>query len=307
MNPSPSPFDTFVVQGSHSDTVHDFPVPVFPPNPSTSPRPTHGPSASWTESSLASWIPPATTSVWGLDFACLTMDQTIESIEGLIRRRMACQVITANLNYIMLCEQEPRLMEVTRRSPLKLCDGMPIYWRSRCTERPLPERVAGSDLIFRLCERASLRSYRVFFLGASEGVAQAAADRLKERYPGLHVAGVLCPPFRVWSEDEVSAMCKTVRDAQTDLLFVAFGQPKGELWIEDHLDQLGHAVCIQLGASFDFVAGNSVRAPKWMQKLGLEWLHRSLKDPRRLVPRYLKNLYCLMKKIRQDLLQATQS
>ncbi len=247
-----------------------------------------------------------TVRVWGIDFAQVTMEQTLDQLDQMIDRGGCGQVITANLNYVMLHQQDPKIQELTRRAAMVLCDGMPILWRSKTQSSSLPARVAGSDLIYRLCERASQKMYRVFFLGAAPGVAQQAADKLAARYPGLQVAGVECPPFRPLSDEEERAMVERIRSSHADILLVAFGQPKGELWLDRHFQQLGTPVCIQLGASFDFVAGTAKRAPTLFQRTGLEWFYRMCTDPKRLIPRYSSNLFFLLKRLRKDILEATQ-
>lgn len=248
-------------------------------------------------------LPPPTTQVWGIEFHIVNMEQTLDYLEQVIRSKVPSYAITANLNYAMLCAQHPRLAAFTEKSALTLCDGMPILWRSRLNATKLPERVAGADLIFRLTERCAAKKFRVYFYGASEGVAEKAAKSLRKHYPSLIIAGVQCPPFRTCSPEEVRCQIESIKKAKPDLLFVALGQPKGEYWIEDHLDELGVPLTIQLGASFDFVAGNSKRAPKLLQNFGLEWLHRTLFDPKRLAPRYFSNLMFLLKTVRRELIE----
>ena len=245
---------------------------------------------------------PETAQVWGLDYHIVDMEQTLDFLEQVIYARKPSYAVTANLNYAMLCANNHRLAEFTRDSVLTLCDGMPVLWRSKLNSSPLPERVAGADLIFRLAERCANKKFRVYFYGACEGVAEKAAAALKNLYPKLIVAGVQCPPFRDCSFEETQSQIARIKQTKPDLLFVALGQPKGEFWIEDHLEELGIPLTIQLGASFDFVAGNTTRAPKLMQKLGMEWLHRTLKDPIRLAPRYFKNLFFLVNAVRQELI-----
>jgi N-acetylglucosaminyldiphosphoundecaprenol N-acetyl-beta-D-mannosaminyltransferase len=248
-------------------------------------------------------IPPVPTRrLWGIDFASVTTQQALDRIDVLVFRHEPTFVITANLNYVMLCDSNVNLPIVTQQAAMVLCDGMPILWRSKIDPQSLPERVAGSDLIYKLCERAAFRGHRVYFLGAAEGVAQKAADRLAKMYPGLIVAGVDCPPFREWDEfDRESINCKIVA-AKPDILLVAFGQPKGEFWIYENYKKLGVPVSIQLGASFDFVAGTARRAPKIFQRVGLEWLYRAVSQPARLAPRYWKNFCFLMKTLRQEII-----
>jgi N-acetylglucosaminyldiphosphoundecaprenol N-acetyl-beta-D-mannosaminyltransferase len=246
---------------------------------------------------------PETTHVWGLDYHIVDMAQTLDYLEQVIYARRPSYAVTANLNYAMLCAKNPRLAAFTKNSALTLCDGMPPLWRSKLNSSKLPERVAGSDLIYRLTERCANKKLRVYFYGASQGVAEKTASTLKNLYPKLIVAGVQCPPFQACSSEEIQSQIARIKHSKPDLLFVALGQPKGEFWIEDHLEELNIPLTIQLGASFDFVAGNATRAPKVMQKLGMEWFYRALKDPVRLAPRYLSNFVFLLKAIRRELIE----
>ena len=246
---------------------------------------------------------PETTRIWGLDYHAVDMEQTLDYLEQVIYTGRPSYVVTANLNYAMLCAKNLRLAAFTQNSALTLCDGMPILWRSKLNAIKLPDRVAGSDLIYRLAERCADKKLRVYFYGASEGVAEKAAVALKNLYPKLTVAGVQCPPFRACSSEEIRSQVARIKRTKPDLLFVALGQPKGEYWIEDHLQELEVPLTIQLGASFDFVAGNATRAPKLLQKIGLEWLYRTVKDPVRLAPRYFSNLLFLAKALRRELIE----
>ncbi len=246
---------------------------------------------------------PVSTRIWGLDYHAVDMAQTLDYLEQVIHAGQPSYAVTANLNYTMLCAKNPRLAAFTQNSALTLCDGMPILWRSKLNSTKLPERVAGSDLIYRLAERCANKKLRVYFYGASEGVAEKAAVALKNLYPKLDVAGVQCPPFRSCSSEEIRSQVARIKQTKPDVLLVALGQPKGEYWIEDHLQELGVPLTIQLGASFDFVAGNATRAPKLLQKLGLEWLYRTVKDPVRLAPRYASNLIFLAKALRRELIE----
>ncbi len=245
-----------------------------------------------------------TANVWGIDYHTVNMEQSLDYLEYVIKSKKPAYAVTANLNYAMLCSQNARLAEFTKRAALVLCDGMPILWRSKLSKTKLPERVAGADLIYKLAERCAAKKFRVYFYGASEGVAEQAAMQLKQLYPQLIVAGVQCPPFHASSSEEIRGQIAKIKQAKPDVLLVALGQPKGEFWIEDHLEELGVPLSIQLGASFDFVAGEARRAPKIIQKLGFEWLFRTLSDPKRLAPRYFKNLVFLINAIRQDLIDS---
>jgi N-acetylglucosaminyldiphosphoundecaprenol N-acetyl-beta-D-mannosaminyltransferase len=233
--------------------------------------------------------------------ARLDRGQTVDMVDRLIERGEPSFFITANLQYAMLSDGDPRLAEVNRRAAFLVADGMPMVWYSRLTGRPLPERVAGADLIYLLAGRAARRGHRVFFLGGKPGVAAAAATALSWRYPGLQVAGVEAPELEALSAEEHERLVERIRAARADLLLVAFGQPKGELWLAQNYRALGVPVSVQVGATFDFVAGHTARAPRWMQAVGLEWLHRMGSDPKRLGPRYAKNAWFLAKAVLCDL------
>jgi N-acetylglucosaminyldiphosphoundecaprenol N-acetyl-beta-D-mannosaminyltransferase len=219
----------------------------------------------------------------------MTRDQAVAAVSDLIRAGRPSFFITAPTHYAMLTEECPDLREINERAAFIVADGKPLVWASRMRGTPLPERVAGSDLIFHLCEEAAREGFRVFLLGGDEGVAEEAARRLIQRYPGLQVVGTECPPFREPTPEEERALSSRIRQAAPDLLFVAFGQPKGERWIIRHLDELGVPVSVQVGASLDFAARRVRRAPVWMQKSGLEWVFRMALEPRRLAGRYARN------------------
>ena len=238
----------------------------------------------------------ATVDVWGVPFASLTRAQAARAVMDLIVAGGPSFFITANVHYAMLCEGDPELRALNARAAFLLADGAPIVWASRRGPTPLPERVAGSDLIHDLCALAAAEGRRVFLLGGPEGVAVAAKARLESLNPGLQVVGTACPPHRALSTEEHDLLVAEIRGARPDLLFVAYGQPKGEFWIDRNLDRLGVPVCVQVGASLDFVAGRVRRAPRWVQKVGMEWLYRISQEPKRLLPRYARNFLFLGRK-----------
>ena len=227
--------------------------------------------------------------VWGLPLAPLTFAETLDQVDDLIRAGRPGYFITANLHYAMLTAQDPRLPEVNRRAAFLLADGMPLVWASRYRPRQLPERVAGSDLVPALCARAAERGHRVFLLGGAPGVAEEAARRLCAHSPSLQIVGIEVPPFREPTAQEKAQLLARIRAARPDLLFVAFGQPKGELWLAENCEALGVPACVQIGATLDFIAGRVRRAPRWIQRVGFEWAYRLYREPRRLASRYASN------------------
>jgi N-acetylglucosaminyldiphosphoundecaprenol N-acetyl-beta-D-mannosaminyltransferase len=189
----------------------------------------------------------------------------------------ACrQVCTVNPEFIVDARSHEDFAAVLRRADLRVPDGVGVLWAAGMLGAPLHERVTGSDGIYRITERAALRGWRVFFLGAGPGVALRTATQLRELYPGLEVAGAYdgspadsaWPPIAAW-----------LHSTQPDILFVAYGHPKQDFWIDQHRAELPAAVALGVGGAFDFVAGVAVRAPRWMQQLGLEWLHRLIRQP----------------------------
>jgi N-acetylglucosaminyldiphosphoundecaprenol N-acetyl-beta-D-mannosaminyltransferase len=249
-------------------------------------------------------IPPS-VEVWGLPLAPITSDQLVDAVDQLIERGRPSYFITANLHYAMLSARDPRLAAVNRGAAFLVADGMPLVWYSRLSGRPLPERVTGSDNVYRLCQRAAERGYRVFLLGGLPEVARAAARRLGELYPGLNFVGVESPTLERLSAEEHNALIERIRQARPDLLLVALGQPKGELWLAQHVEALSAAACVQIGASIDFVAGRVRRAPRWLQRIGGEWFYRITREPRRMIPRYAADAVFMVRAIFRDAFHAT--
>ena len=239
--------------------------------------------------------------VWGLPLAPVTRAELVAEVAGLVRARRPSFVVTASTHYAMLSAREPRLRAINDQAAFVVADGAPLVWASRLNGTRLPERVAGSDLIFDLCALSAREGFRVFLLGAAEGVAKAAAERLVARYPGLVIAGTECPPYHKPSALEHAALIARVRATKPDILFLAFGQPKGEFWLSENLEALGIPVCVQIGASLDFASGRVPRAPRVFQKVGLEWAWRMSLEPRRLVPRYTQNALFILGRVVRDL------
>jgi N-acetylglucosaminyldiphosphoundecaprenol N-acetyl-beta-D-mannosaminyltransferase len=239
--------------------------------------------------------------IWGVPFSPLTRAGATALVIKLVEARRPSMFVTANTHYTMLTNANPNLGEINSKAAFVLADGAPLVWASRLKGTPLPERVAGSDLILDLCELAAAKNYRPFLLGGAPGVAEAAARQLVSRFPGLQIAGTACPSNIGGSDDDCDALIEQVRDSRADLLFAALGQPKGELWLARHLDRLSVPACVQIGASLDFIAGRVSRAPAWVQKIGMEWAYRLSLEPTRLAPRYARNAGFLAKKIMDDL------
>ncbi len=225
--------------------------------------------------------------VAGVEIDNVTLTEAIERIDALVSRRAPALVVTPNVDHVVRMRRDATYAQLVHAADLVLADGQPLVWASRVRGTPLKARVAGSDLFPELCAHAAERGLRVFFLGGAPGAAEGARQVLMERHPKLCVAGVHCPPMGFERDATASrAALEAVRNAAADIVFVGLGSPKQEFWIRDHMHQYPPAVSIGVGVSFSFVAGQVRRAPQWMQRVGLEWLHRVAQEPRRLWRRY---------------------
>jgi len=236
-----------------------------------------------------------TVAVLGIPFQNVTMDEAVASIEEQIREGGFHQVATANVDFLKNAMRHPELRDILCSCEMVVPDGMPIVWVSRLTGSPLKERVSGIDLVERLADVSARRGYGVFLLGASEQRSQRAARVLRQRYPDLRIVGRYSPepqPLETMDHEEI---LRRIEEARPDILLVAFGNPKQEKWISMHRDRLKVPVCIGVGGSLDFLSGTVRRAPDWMQRYGLEWLHRTVQEPQRLAARYLSDSLCLLR------------
>ena len=218
----------------------------------------------------------------------LTMQEALEEIDKLINTKKGSYVVTPNVDHIVQLERGGEIADVYKNADLILTDGKPLLWIAKWYGTPIKEKISGSDLFPLLCKMAAEKGYKMFFLGAAEGVAAKAAENLKKRFTGLQVVGTYSPPFGFEKDQEEMEKIKgMIKDANPDILIVGLGCPKQEKFMYHHCKELGVPISFGLGASFDFEAGNIKRAPKWMADHGLEWLFRITQDPKRLVKRYL--------------------
>jgi N-acetylglucosaminyldiphosphoundecaprenol N-acetyl-beta-D-mannosaminyltransferase len=239
--------------------------------------------------------------IWGVPFAPWTMSETVAAIGELIQQGKPRHIIAANTHYVMLSNRDPALRAINSGAEFIVADGMPLVWASRFGRSPIPERVAGSDLLFHFSEEASVRGYSLFLLGGAEGVAEEAAQRLTGLYPGLQVVGTACPPFREWSTEEEADLIADIRAARPDFLITALTLPRGDQWLAANLLALGVPVVFNGGAASDFAAGTIRRAPRWLRRRGLEWAFRLWLEPRRLWLRYAQDACFIARMIAMSL------
>ena len=218
----------------------------------------------------------------------VTFAEALDRVERLVDAKQGGFVFTPNVDHVVTVEDNPDFERAYARASLSLADGMPIVWASRLLGRSLPERVAGSDLIIPLLERAGRRGWRVYFLGAGPGVAEKAAAIAREKW-GVNVIGTDAPMVNLADTAQIDRLAAQLAEARADLVLMAFGAPKQELLIDLVADRVKPAVLLGIGASLDFIAGTVSRAPALMRQMGLEWLFRLSQEPRRLWRRYLVN------------------
>ena len=225
--------------------------------------------------------------VLGVAIDRVTRAEALAQLDRFVRAGLPRQIATVNLDFLRLAQRDAAFHAALSGADLVVADGMPVVWLSRLSGAALPERVTGIDLLDDCAALAAERGFGVFLLGAAAGVADEAAAELRRRYHRLRIAGTLTPPAWPFSVETDAELVRAVRAARPDLLFVALGAPRQDLWIAAHLHELGVPVCVGVGGSFDLIAGRLRRAPGWMQRSGLEWLFRLGQEPGRLWRRYL--------------------
>jgi N-acetylglucosaminyldiphosphoundecaprenol N-acetyl-beta-D-mannosaminyltransferase len=223
----------------------------------------------------------------GLQIAVLDEAEAVSHLVGSLDAGRGGWMVTANLDILRQVQASPEVRRLVEQADLRVADGMPLLWAARLQGSPLPERVCGSNLIHSLPAAAAGAGRSVFFLGGDPGTAEAAAAALVARHPNLRVAGCLCPKFGFERDPaELADIERALRQSRPDLVLVALGFPKQERLIERMRGSAPQAWWIGVGISFSFASGRVKRAPGWVQAIGLEWLHRTLQEPRRLFKRY---------------------
>lgn len=213
----------------------------------------------------------------------------VREIVGSAQAGVGGWVVTPNVEILRLCTVDASVRDLVKQATLTLADGMPLIWASRLQGTPLPERVCGSNMVWSVSGAAAEAGLSVFLLGGgAEQTAEKAAAALRERYPDLKIAGTYYPPFGFEKdEDQIAQIARAVAQAEPDIIYVGLSVPKTERLIERIRDVQPRAWWIGVGVSLSFVCGEVVRAPRWMQKCGLEWAHRLVQEPGRLMKRYL--------------------
>lgn len=215
--------------------------------------------------------------VMGVGFDSLTMDEAVARARDLMAERRTAYVVTPNPEIVMLCRDDPAAMQAVQGADLVLPDGIGVIYGAKILGTPLRAKLPGIDFASALMAQMGQEGKSVFLLGAKPGVADAAAEKMRARFPGLVIAGTNDGYFQ--DDDPV---VEKINAAQPDLLLVCLGAPKQELWMQRNAPRLRVGLMAGLGGSLDVFAGNVKRAPKFFQKLGLEWFYRLVKEPKRI-------------------------
>jgi N-acetylglucosaminyldiphosphoundecaprenol N-acetyl-beta-D-mannosaminyltransferase len=224
--------------------------------------------------------------VLGSFIDALTWDETTEQISRWASESHSRTVCICNVHVVVSASRSKALLDAVNGADMATPDGFPIALSLRALRFPNQQRIAGPDLMWKLCLLAERTNQRIFLYGSTPDVLALLQKRLAWSFPRLKVAGAISPPFRSLTDEEQTAFNEFINASKPNIVFVGLGCPKQELWMHNQKGRV-HAVMVGVGAAFDFHAGAARRAPLWMQRCGLEWLHRLASDPKRLWKRYL--------------------
>jgi len=224
------------------------------------------------------------TNILGVRVDLVDLPQTLQLIENFINSGRPHQIVVVNVSKIVKAQYDNFLKKIINDADLVGADGIPVVWMSKLFKPVIPGRVNGTDLMKALVATAAQKGYSVYFFGAEDDVINKVVSFYSKKYPALKIAGARNGYF---SEDEEIDIVKQIRKSNADIMFVGFGSPKKEIFINKYKYQMKVPVIHGVGGSFDVVAGKTKRAPIWMQKYGLEWFFRILQEPKRMLKRYL--------------------
>ncbi len=210
----------------------------------------------------------------------VTMKEVVERVESFIAQKKPHLVVTPNAEMIMMANQDQGLAQIINHADLVVPDGAGVVWAARYNGDPMPERVAGYDLVQNLLSKAASKKYRIYMLGGAPGIVDKAKESAERCYPGIQIVGTRHGFFTKQDEEEI---VNDIIKHEPDILLVALGVPRQEKWLMDYMDQIKAPVAIGVGGTFDVMAGVVRRAPVWMQNAKLEWSYRLLREPKRAI------------------------
>lgn len=232
--------------------------------------------------------------IFGVKFNNFNMQEAISEIDKLIANnklhKKKSYIVTPNIDHLVNIYRNSKFRMVYDNAEMKLVDGMPIVKLAKFFKKPFKEKISGADLTPKLFDLAYNKKYKIFILGSSNEVGKKVKEIYKQKFASDFQIEVYSPPFGFEkNEQEVKLSLNHINRFSPDVLFVALGSPKGEIFIYDNIDNINVPVSIQIGASIDFMTGSIKRAPKWMQNCSLEWFYRFLQEPKRMFRRYFIN------------------
>ncbi len=213
------------------------------------------------------------------------MSDTIKYIGGHLDDLRGKYICVSNVHTTVMSYENEEYRKIQNGAAMALPDGAPLSSYSRRKGYKQAQRVTGPDLMLELFAISKEKGYRHYFYGATEGTLQSMKEVLERDYPGIQIAGMYAPPFRALTPQEDAQIVAKINESRPDFIWIGLGAPKQEEWMYQHMGQL-QGVLIGVGAGFDYLAGYIKRAPRWMQRMSLEWLYRLLQDPKRLWRRY---------------------
>jgi N-acetylglucosaminyldiphosphoundecaprenol N-acetyl-beta-D-mannosaminyltransferase len=226
--------------------------------------------------------------VLGIPVDAVQIPDAIARMEDWIAARQGSHyVAVTGMHGVSESRRDPEFRTILRTADLVVPDGMPLVWLGRLNGHTLRRRVYGPELMLEFCRATADRRVRHYFYGGADGVADALAATMAERFPNLVVAGTFCPPFRPLDPGEDADIVARINDARADVLWVGLSTPKQERWMYRHRNLLNVPVMVGVGAAFDMHTGRVKQAPVWMRENGLEWCYRLVREPQRLWRRYL--------------------
>jgi N-acetylglucosaminyldiphosphoundecaprenol N-acetyl-beta-D-mannosaminyltransferase len=246
--------------------------------------------------------------VLGVGISVLDQDRAREFLFDAVRSRQRGYVTVTGVHGVSEAQSDPTLREIFSRALLVTPDGMPMVWMGKLQGHPSIQRVYGPDLVLNICGHSVANGFSHFFFGGDVGVADALSQRLKSRFTGLKVVGTYAPPFRPLNAAELADIQHQVRAARPDFFWVGLSTPKQEFFMSQYISLLPEAkIFIGVGAAFDLLTGRLSQAPRWIQRIGLEWLFRLFQEPKRLWKRYLVNNPVFIVRAVKQLLKRTRT
>ena len=230
---------------------------------------------------------PDTCQVLGVPVGISTLQQTVDLVNHWIATSTRPRLVTfTNVHMAVEAQLHPEFHELLNKTDLNCPDGAPIYWLAKLQDATA-EKISGPDFMPLFCEQSVERGHRHFFYGGAEGVPERAAEALRARYPGMQIAGYHAPPFRELTAAEAEETIARINNSGADVVWVSLGCPRQEWWLHEYGPRLKAKVVLAVGQATDILAGDKSRCPEAMRNVGLEWVYRLAKDPRRLWKRYL--------------------